>query len=57
MMTQEIAFVERKSFKLSEKGQRILVLLADHYGISQTATLEVILREIAITKGLGQQAA
>lgn len=38
---------KRTSYTLSEEAKRLLALLAKKYGISQTALLEVLIREKA----------
>lgn len=40
------------SFRLSEEGKRLLALLASHYGLTQTAVLEWLIREQARRAGL-----
>ena len=39
------------SFRLSEQARRLLAQLADQYGISQTAMLEILIREKAKQDG------
>lgn len=38
---------KRTSYTLSEQGKQLLAKLAEKYGISQTAMLEVLIREKA----------
>lgn len=43
---------QKTSFALSEKARQLLAGLAEHYGISQTAVLEVVIRERAERQGV-----
>ena len=43
---------QKTSITLSEQAKHLLVKLAEHYGVSQSAMLELIIREKAKRDGI-----
>lgn len=47
-----IAKTDTLSIRISEEGKRILGLLQEHYGLSQSSVIEMLVREHARQQGL-----
>ncbi|NBW19655.1 MAG: hypothetical protein EBR82_67950 [Caulobacteraceae bacterium] len=41
-----------KSFRISVKGERLLLILSEHIGVNQTSIIEMAIREMAERKGI-----
>lgn len=52
MPAAKTAKLTQSNFRLSDQARAILSKLAAYYGVSQTAALEIALREHARDKGL-----
>ena len=41
-----------KSFRISVKGERLLLILSEHIGVNQTSIIEMAIREMAKREGI-----